>query len=208
MQVSFLLDETGSMQAVKDSTITAFNEFVAGVQKETPKARLTLVRFNSIETKVPYRSKKIKKVEKLSDYSPTGSTPLYDAACKLIDATAEKHPADKVVVVLQTDGQENASRLYTKRDLEDRIKEWTEKGWQFVFLGRDLDAYDTQFVSHEAIPIENKVSYTNDVAVMAATVENIGRFDRGEAVSMSYTSTQRSTSGDKFFEKEDDLAKD
>jgi hypothetical protein len=53
--------------------------------------------------------------------------------------------ADKarVIVVFQTDGQENASREYKIEELRDLIERRKAEGWQFMFLGADIDAYET-----------------------------------------------------------------
>ena len=69
-------------------------------------------------------------------------TPLYDAIGLLLDR-AERHggdDADQLVVVL-TDGAENASREWTQERLFARIGELRERGWTFVFLGANQDSY-------------------------------------------------------------------
>jgi hypothetical protein len=65
---------------------------------------------------------------------------INDFEQNLAELTEEERPA-KVVLVVVTDGQENASREFHKEQIEKMIKEKTEKsGWQFVFLSADLTA--------------------------------------------------------------------
>jgi hypothetical protein len=63
-----------------------------------------------------------------------------DAVRNRIENLAEdKRPAGVVVAIL-TDGLENSSREYTRRQVFDRIREQRADGWEFVFLGAEQDA--------------------------------------------------------------------
>ena len=144
--VSFLLDETGSMQSIKDDTVGGFNAYVETLQKDGADIIFSLVSFNSSVTQKRYVGEPIDKIEPLTDanYQPRAMTPLIDASVKIIKATDEavqKRDDDpNVVIVMQTDGQENVSVEYTTADLAALIKEKEAAGWQFVFLGAGLDA--------------------------------------------------------------------
>lgn len=46
----------------------------------------------------------------------------------------------RVVVAIVTDGQENASREFTADKVKKLIEEKQASGWDFVFLGADLNA--------------------------------------------------------------------
>ena len=139
--VSFLLDETGSMQEIKRDTMGGFNEYVETLKKGGGNIAFSLMSFNSNETKSRYVAEPIEKVASLTDdnYRPAAMTPLIDASVKIIKATAKavKKRSDEplVLVVIQTDGYENVSEKYTAADLAKLVKEKTEKGWQCVFLG-------------------------------------------------------------------------
>jgi hypothetical protein len=110
-----------------------------------------LVQFDSQDPyEVIHRFKPIAEVPELTreTYVPRASTPLLDAMGRgIIDlekSLSELSEADrpaKVVMVVVTDGQENASREFRKEQIEKMIKEKTEKeSWQFVFLSADLAA--------------------------------------------------------------------
>ena len=146
--VSFLLDETGSMHDVIDDTIGGFNAYVETLKKDGGDIVFSLVSFDSNRTQRRYVAEPIDKVEPLtrSNYRPGAATPLIDASVKIIkateDAVRKRGDEPSVLVVIQTDGYENASVEYTSADLTALIKEKTATGWQFVFLGAGLDAFD------------------------------------------------------------------
>jgi hypothetical protein len=77
-------------------------------------------------------------------FDPRGSTPLYDAIGLLLDRAERRggDAADQLVVVF-TDGYENASRYWTQQQLFARIGELRDRGWTFVFLGANQDSYAT-----------------------------------------------------------------
>ena len=134
---------TGSMQADKQATIDACNEFVEGL-KADPHTRdllFSLAVFNSniglerIVDGVP-----LDKAPRLDHehYQPTGATPPYDAMWQSMNLL-EGHQG-QVLFIVQTDGEENSSRIATRQQIVDRVAEKTAAGWQFVYLGCDIDA--------------------------------------------------------------------
>lgn len=149
--ITVILDRTGSMESIRDDTIGGFNAFLKEQKALAGKATLTLVQFDSREPyEVLERFKPIKKVLKLTrdTYVPRASTPLFDALGRGIndlekslgDMPDNKQPA-RVVMAIVTDGQENASREFTREQIVKMIKEKTDNSsWQFVFLSADLDA--------------------------------------------------------------------
>ncbi|MCG8378351.1 MAG: VWA domain-containing protein, partial [Proteobacteria bacterium] len=163
--VSFLLDETGSMQEIKDDTVGGFNAYVETLQKGDGDIVFSLVSFNSNMTERRYVAEPIAKVEPLTDdtYQPRAMTPLIDAAVKIIKATDEavskRKDKPNVVVVMQTDGQENVSVEYTNADLAALIKEKDQAGWQFVFLGAGLDAFAAAREAGIMIDAQQVVAY-------------------------------------------------
>lgn len=147
MQVGFLLDETGSMMGVKQQTISGFNEYIDTLkQGENSKdIYFTLTKFNSGKVEIVYDAVPLNTVTNLSDatYKPASLTPLYDAIGISIRSLEKKVNKDNVLVVIQTDGLENASREFTRQHIFSLIDEKKREGWTFVFLGADQDAWIT-----------------------------------------------------------------
>jgi len=149
--IAVILDRTGSMESIRDDTIGGFNTFLNTQKAETGIASLTLVQFDSQDPyEIVYKFKPLAEVPELTreTFVPRASTPLLDAIGRgindleksLVDLTEDERPS-RVVMVLVTDGQENASREFRKDQIEKMIKEKQEKSaWQFVFLSADLAA--------------------------------------------------------------------
>ena len=143
MVIGFLLDETGSMMSVKQQAISGFNEYIETIRAgdNADSIRFTLTKFNSEKVEVVHDGVKLQKVAELTEenYQPNHLTPLYDAIGRTIRAL-EKKKGNKLIVI-QTDGQENASREYDNKSIFSLIDEKKAKGWTFVFLGADQDAW-------------------------------------------------------------------
>ena len=144
--VSFILDETGSMGTVLDKTISGFNEYIDSLKKQE-NVLFTLTQFNSDKVEVVYDSVEVANVahRNKENYIPRELTPLYDAIGQTISSLEKKAigKTQPVLVVIQTDGQENFSKEYNSKSIFKKIDEKKKKGWTFVFLGADQDAWLT-----------------------------------------------------------------
>lgn len=141
--ISFLLDRTGSMQQIKDDVIGGYNQFIEGQQKETGELKFRLTQFDS-QSIDEGELQDIADVERLtlSTYQPRAMTPLLDAVGTTIRSTEKLvDEDDRVLVVVFTDGLENASKEYTLRDVKQLVEEKQQAGWGFIFMGVDMDAY-------------------------------------------------------------------
>ena len=212
--VSFLLDETGSMQAIKDDTVGGFNAYVDTLQKDGADIVFSLVSFNSHETRPRYVAAPIDTIEPLTDdtYRPRAMTPLIDAAVTIINATEDavtKRDDDPhVVIVVQTDGQENASVEYTRADLAALITEKEAANWQFMFLGAGLDAFTAAHNAGIRLNAEQVVSYDRSRSreVFAETAANLRDFARsGRREQLHYRHDQRRRVGDTYTGRHLDL---
>ena len=142
-QVFLMLDMTSSMQANKQATIDACNEFVEGLKADphTKDFLFSLAVFNSnIGLERVVDGVQLDRAPKLDHehYQPTGATPLYDAMWQSMNLL-EGHQG-QVLFIVQTDGEENSSRIATRQQIVERVAEKTAAGWQFVYLGCDIDA--------------------------------------------------------------------
>lgn len=141
-----LLDMTGSMEGIRQITISAFNEYLDGLKKDkaTAEMEMGVSFFNSligVEEKVSSRKVKDLPPLDLETYRPDGMTPLYDAIGHTISKMASTYKKGmQALLVIQTDGHENSSKEWSNQKIIDLIKEKESQGWQFLFLGADLDA--------------------------------------------------------------------
>jgi hypothetical protein len=147
---SVILDRTGSMDSIREDTIGGFNGFLREQQAQPSPATLTLVQFDSQDPyEVLQKFAPIGQVPPLTPatYVPRASTPLFDAigrgindlAARLDAMGAEQRPA-RIVFVIVTDGQENASQEFTGEKVRAMLDERRKAGWQFVFLSADEKA--------------------------------------------------------------------
>jgi hypothetical protein len=92
--------------------------------------------------------KDIQEVSEILNASPRGGTALLDAIGFTVKSVGEKLAAlpederpEKVIVQVQSDGNENASREYTKEQIKELIEEQENKyNWQFLFIGASLES--------------------------------------------------------------------
>jgi hypothetical protein len=147
-----IVDRSGSMSDCIDATINGFNEQINRIRSiamEFPEQdiRIGYTIFNfSID--MPAVAQDLNTITPLSrsNYVPTGSTALYDAIGKTtlqLEAFTDHHsdlPVTYVVVVL-TDGYENASQMFTLQNIRSMISRLEATGrWTFSFIGATLDA--------------------------------------------------------------------
>ncbi|WP_436793865.1 vWA domain-containing protein [Actinospongicola halichondriae] len=151
-----LLDRSGSMETMRADVIGGFNNLLAEQRDADkgggPDARLTLVQFDSQDPHdVLVDGARITKVRPLSNrtFVPRGGTPLLDATGRVITmasvreqqrATLGKRPEVTTIITI-TDGHENQSREFRRRDILRLVKEKEAHGWTFAYLGAGMDAY-------------------------------------------------------------------
>ena len=148
VNISFLLDRSGSMNSLTEDVIGGFNAFVANQQSVAGTCIFTAAQFDGTDPfELLYDRVPITDVEELDAdrYQPRGNTPLFDAIATLINSvqsgagTAEAG-VEQIVVVF-TDGLENASRTWTRDQVFSLIEQKKTQGWTFVFMGANQDAY-------------------------------------------------------------------
>jgi uncharacterized protein YegL len=199
IDITILLDRSGSMHSLTDETISGFNEFIYSQRGLEAKITVTLVQFDH-EYLVNYEAIEINKVTDLDakTYVPRGSTALLDAIGKTIKLTQERHQLlkkkkrpDKTMLVIITDGYENSSTLYTKKRVFKKIKKMeTQRGWEFIYLGANQDAI--KVAADYGIEIKKTLSFAAD---------SDGTKEMFHSVSKSF---QRSIFHDKDFEFTED----
>jgi len=211
--IAVLLDRSGSMGSVKAETISGFNYFVKEQKAAGDNASFTLVQFDSESTDVVHEAKPVRAVPDLNEdtYQPRGSTPLLDALGQTINSTGrtlaaipETNRPDKVVFVVITDGEENASHQFTKQQVKEMIDHQKEKyNWQFVFLGANQDAFAEAGAVGIAMAQAANYSPARTDRAFACTSANVAEYRRtARASSLEYSKEQR----DRMVEEDKDEA--
>ena len=167
-ELVFILDRSGSMSGLETDTIGGFNGMLTKQKKEEGEANVTTVLFDD-QIEVIHDRFPIEIVKPLTDedYYVRGCTALLDAVgstVKKIENIQKRLPeemkSEKVIFVITTDGQENASREYSANMVKKMIEENQKKGWEFLFLGANIDA--VQEAEKIGIRRTHAASYKND----------------------------------------------
>ncbi len=167
----FIVDQSGSMAGLEEQTIAGFNAQLKTIQDlkmELPDQSFlcSLTFFNGIvQDRILFQEVNALQPLSRDNYFPSSNTALLDAIGKSIYSIKHKFADElvedkiSIVLVIITDGHENASRLYTYHDIAHMIKELDETGkWTFSFLGADFDAIHTSHMLN--IRKENVINFS------------------------------------------------
>ena len=147
-EVVFILDRSGSMAGLESDTIGGFNGMLEKQKELEGRAYLTTALFDD-RYELLHDHIDIRKAEKLTEkqYYVRGCTALLDAVGYTIQKIAhEKDEDSQVIMIITTDGYENASHEYTYASLKKLIEKKKKEGWEFIFLGANIDAAPRQLV--------------------------------------------------------------
>lgn len=168
-EMVFILDRSGSMNGLEADTIGGYNSLLEKQKKEVGDATVTTVLFDD-QYEMIHDHVAIGKVKDITnkEYFARGSTALLDAVGKTINHVGNGHKnaldneiPGKTMVVIITDGYENASREFTLPQIKQMIERQKEKfGWEFLFLGANIDAVST--AAGFGITADRAVTYEAD----------------------------------------------
>ncbi len=151
-ELVFILDRSGSMSGLEGDTVGGFNAMIEKQKKEKGEAVVSTVLFDDVSEVIHDRAS-IEKIAPLTEkeYFVRGSTALLDAIGDAVHHIGNVHkyarPEDvpeHTLFVITTDGMENASRRHNAAGVKSLIeRQKTEHGWEFLFLGANIDAVGT-----------------------------------------------------------------
>lgn len=199
--LAIVVDRSGSMQSIAHDVIGGLNTLL-DAQRNDGEVTVTITRFDQ-EYEVTHKMQDLRTLDKLPmDYLlPRGMTALNDAVGRTVvsvgeslrDLPEDQRPS-KVVFVILTDGQENASREFTKTQVADMVKHQRENySWEFMFMGcgedsmlggKDLQIDDGSSVNYAA----NSVSVRN---LFSYAASNIASYRASTSADLSFSEDQR-----------------
>ncbi len=152
VHISIVLDRSGSMASIAGHVVVGFNQYLRKQRETEGEARVTLVQFDSDDPfELLIDGIPLREVTDLDRrvYQPRSTTPLYDAVGRMIlridgETASRKEtdlPEEDQVVLIVTDGLENASTDFDRSKVFEMVSERRKQGWVFVFLGADQDVY-------------------------------------------------------------------
>ena len=168
-ELVFILDKSGSMHGLQQDTLGGYNGMLAKQRELDGECRITTVLFNH-ESSIVHDRAGLDHVRPMTieQYQPSGYTALLDSIGMTINriGTIQKNSppqqrASKVMVVIITDGQENASWEFSLPHIRHMIERQQQRfGWEFIFLGANIDAIDV--AASYGISAKNASTYVAD----------------------------------------------
>ena len=157
------------MSSIRKDTIEGYNTFIDEQKKVPGEVSATLIQFDD-KYEVVYKNKNLSSVPPLTyeTFVPRGSTALLDSVAKGIVDTGkelaemrESERPEKVIFIIQSDGEENSSREYTYEKVAEMINHQRNKyNWAFIFLGTNLDAIKE--ASKFGVTANHAMTYANN----------------------------------------------
>lgn len=194
--ITAILDESGSMNSCRDTTINGFNEYVKGQQTTDDtvgQGSLTLMKFDAPQIHTVFVNRPLNEVPTLnySNYKPNGGTNLLDAIGEAITSVQnvlsglKKKDRPGIIITIMTDGEENASRKYNNEQIKAMVKAGEDADYTFTFLGANIDAFAVG--STFGMNQMNSISYNtnNMMATMAATSASTTRMRYAKMAGVS-----------------------
>lgn len=161
VEIIAILDRSGSMASIEREAIGSFNNFLSEQKKVPGDVKMTTVLFDD-QYEILNDGVMLTDIPDLNDktFVPRGMTALYDAVGKTITTVSErlskttksKMPA-KVIMLILTDGAENASKEYNSSKIKELID--TKKDWEFIYLASDM----TQFKDEAFRGVTNSLNF-------------------------------------------------
>lgn len=177
LSVYVALDRSGSMSGERwTHAIDSINEYINGLKNEKIEGTVNVTAFdtngNNVRLVELTEDQSIAYYEPLSHdvVSPSGMTPLFDAAANVMDRAIENN-AERTVVVIMTDGEENSSKEYTQAKIKDKVKLLENKKWEVIFLGANFDVAQYTAASGLAMTKQRSVDFSSQVQRSAMTAD-------------------------------------
>lgn len=201
MHAYILLDRSGSMQSLWNEALSSVNAYVKELTNNkdgnTVDAKVTLAVFDDqagLQFDVLRRAQPALHWDKVTDNdaSPRGMTPLLDAIVRIV-ALADADKPDRAVIVVMTDGMENASKEVKREGVKAALDRVKAKGWEVVFLGANFDNIgDATSVG---------VAASNQMAMAQGTIGS--SMERLAVKSRAYAAAPRPAAAPIRFDEED-----
>ena len=181
-EMLFILDRSGSMHGLETETIGGFNSLIEKQKKAEGSAIVSTVLFDD-EMKVIHNRVPLEDVKPLTEkeYYARGCTALLDATGRSVKHIRkvqkylpEEEKPEHTIVVITTDGYENASHEFDLERVKRLIRKQQEKyNWEFMFLGANIDAVAA--AGKIGISAKRAVRYKSDKRGTMLNYEVVGK---------------------------------
>ncbi|MEL6385923.1 MAG: vWA domain-containing protein [Pseudomonadota bacterium] len=206
MHSYILLDRTGSMASIWDEALSSVNAYATSVAEEESGERDTLetsVTVAVFDAQDGLQFDVLRKGVNADNWTPVtndeanprGMTPLFDAIGRLV-SIAETDKPEKAVIVIMTDGHENASREVTRDGAKAALDRARAKGWEVVFLGAEF----ASFGDAGAVGVSAAKSMAVGAGQLNASMERLAkqsrRYGKDQQDDVSFGAEDRAVAGE------------
>ena len=200
-----LLDRTGSMSSIWEEAVSSVNAYARALGDNSDGASIEPMitvaafdhhngfQFDALRRKV--RSPGWADLA-TSEASPRGTTPLYDAIGRMV-TMAEMDAPERAVIVIMTDGLENASEEFTRQTAKAALDRAEDRGWEIIFLGAEFAKFDD--ADRIGVASEKQMAISKDRLQMS--MGSLGRKVRNYAqeaapAPLEFTDEERAEAGE------------
>jgi uncharacterized protein YegL len=194
--VHFLLDESGSMNEMKQEAIDGYNNLLDKLEAEGADIQITLTKFDTTKLEEVHPPIAVGSAIRLNNenYRPGAGTPLFDAVVHAIRTTEGQvreielqiGMRPDVLIAVLTDGHENASQDNDLEKVNQELKEHeTAWGWSFAYIGAAPDAWDPE-------------AFVGTMAAVSSSLSSQGKRGLAESLSATADATTRWAAGAQY----------
>ncbi len=181
-EILCIIDRSSSMRDTATEVIDGFNLFMEEQREISGDINVTLSLFHR-KNEILFEGRSLDEIPKnyMNDenYSPMGSTSLYDAIGQVINSAGNRYNSmhenerpGKVMVLIMTDGDENSSQEFSKAQVAEMIStQQNVYSWDFIFIGANIDTESTS----QDLKIRYSASYSQDVGQTKSMLRNVSR---------------------------------
>lgn len=179
-ELVFIMDCSSSMVDLEPAVIAGFNGMLQEQRIKRRAVLISTVLFNSRIKFLHDRATTATIADMTErDYCPQGGAALLDAMGGAIDHIRKLHEAAsparrpaRTMVIIMTEGRENASCRYTAEKVRALVQQQEERGWEFIFLGADIEAM--KVADGLGIPLDHAVQYEANPAGCRSSWSTLG----------------------------------
>lgn len=197
-----VVDRSGSMESIRPDMEGGIRTLLEEQAKEPGTCLVTLVQFDT-EYELLLQAVPVAEVTGY-ELVPRGGTALLDAIGRTIGevrGSIERLPSDRrpehVVFAVVTDGHENSSLEWSRDKVMAAVRERSEAGWHFTFLGANQDAIKEG--GRLGVDAGSAMTYaatsTGVTGAMSALSSSVTRVRSGAHGPLGYTEEERRRSG-------------
>ncbi|PKP82022.1 MAG: VWA domain-containing protein [Alphaproteobacteria bacterium HGW-Alphaproteobacteria-18] len=204
VQSYILLDRTGSMSNIWDEALSSVNAYAGSFAADAPGAEIAGADIKTAVTVAVFdyqdgmqfdvlRDKVDPKVWKTitnDEASPRGMTPLFDAIGKIITRAEADNP-EKAVIVIMTDGLENASKEFTREGAKAALDRAQARGWEVIFLGAEFARFNDADAVGMASSKTMAIGQGRMEGSMDALAQKARAYGKGAAAEIEFNAADR-----------------